>query len=357
MKIAGIIGFAATKVRADSALGYVLLAPYVRPGALTGIAWGYLLRLAAYLVATIDLPLVLACGGHLRHGLEGAETHGVPHYQLYVDSSHGNAEEGKSIGGFVMMGDGGANYWKVVTPERVTDSSGNAELIVTTLALKTTLGVNALLESLRLNGVPVAPPKPTTFLLDAAAVISGATLERITKLSRWVASRKAMLHNAITAGVIELRKVPGEDNVADILTKTLTGPEFDRHRASILGLGHLDPGTLATLPPAVRARVAAGVTALAVRAASRANSPQPPVSVQAMAVRLIRLGSLPGLPEGTRRRANRDPPHAGGSGALAFLGAGARPEVYAATCATIIGRGRHIDVLGAYLLGPAPKDY
>jgi hypothetical protein len=363
-KIGGIVGFVVTKVRADAALGYVLLAPYLRVGALTAVAWGYLLRLAAYLVATIDLPLVLACGGSLRHGLEGAHLFGVPHYQLYVDSSHGNAEEGKSIGGFAMLGDGGANYWKVVTPERVADSSGNSELIVATLALKTTLGVNTLLESLRLAGVAVRPPRPTTFLLDAAAVISGATLERITKLSRWVASRKAMLHSAVTAGVIDLRKVPGEDNVADILTKTLTGPDFDKHRAAILGLGHLSPATLAALPPALRDRVAAGVTALAVRAAARANAPQPPVSVQAMAVRLIRLDNMPGLPGGKmpRQRVPRGAPradtyplHAGGSGALMFLGAGARPDTMPAACATITSSGRTIDALGAYLLGAKPR--
>lgn len=36
-KIGGIVGFVATKVRTDAALGYVLLAPYLRLGALAAL--------------------------------------------------------------------------------------------------------------------------------------------------------------------------------------------------------------------------------------------------------------------------------------------------------------------------------
>ena len=62
-----------------------------------------------------------------------------------------------------------------------------------------------------------------------------------------MASRKAMLRSALSRGVISVHKVASEDNTADILTKSLTGPAFVRHRASILGLGLLSAETRASL--------------------------------------------------------------------------------------------------------------
>ena len=155
-----------------------------------------------------------------------------------------------------MLGDAGANYWKVVTPERISDSSGGAELITATIALKMALGVNMLLEGLRIGGIPVRAPHPVDLLLDASAVIDGSTCERVTKITRWQASRKAMIHNAIEAGVIRLVKVDANANVADILTKSLTGQPFVRHRNTILGLSRLSAATLALLPESLRAAVA-----------------------------------------------------------------------------------------------------
>ncbi len=60
-----------------------------------------------------------------------------------------------------------------------------------------------------------------------------------------------MLRSALARGVITLHKVAAEDNTADILTKSLTGPAFERHRATILGLGLLSEGTRASLPAEV----------------------------------------------------------------------------------------------------------
>jgi len=138
-----------------------------------------------------------------------------------------------------------------VPGEKVTDSSGGAELVVTTVALKYTLGILMLFADLRLNGVPVAAPSPVPFNVDASAVIDGATAERITKETRWMASRKAMLRSALARGVITINKVATEDNVADILTKSLTGPSFERHRSTLLGLSLISEETRATLPAGV----------------------------------------------------------------------------------------------------------
>ncbi len=51
-----------------------------------------------------------------------------------------------------------------------------------------------------------------------------------------MATRYAMIRWGLARKTIRLMKVPAADNVADIVTKCLTGAAFIRHRATILGL-------------------------------------------------------------------------------------------------------------------------
>ena len=51
-----------------------------------------------------------------------------------------------------------------------------------------------------------------------------------------MATRYAMIRWGLACKTIRLMKVPADENVADIVTKCLTGALFIRHRARILGL-------------------------------------------------------------------------------------------------------------------------
>ena len=199
-------------------------------------------RLCQYLVRTSSLPLILSAPAGRPFSLEGLE--------VFLDSSHGNDEDGKSHGGFALFlpGGGGAIAAKVVSPNQVTDSSGSAELVLTTIGLKYLLGILMLFADLRLNGLPVEAAPLVPFWTDESAILDGVAAERITKQTRWMASRKAMIRSAVSRGVISLRKISAEDNVADILTKPLTGPAFERHRYKLLGLGLLSAAARAGLP-------------------------------------------------------------------------------------------------------------
>ena len=44
-----------------------------------------------------------------------------------------------------------------------------------------------------------------------------------------------MIRHGRATGVIEPVKIDGEDNVADIVTKALTGKTYLKHRATMLG--------------------------------------------------------------------------------------------------------------------------
>jgi hypothetical protein len=101
------------------------------------------------------------------------------------------------------------------------------------LAYKYTLALRTLQRDL---DVGVAPTRPTELFTDAQALIDGTGCERLSKSSRWMATRYAMIRWGLSCGTIELAKVPAEDNCADIVTKCLTGALFFKHRARILGL-------------------------------------------------------------------------------------------------------------------------
>ena len=66
----------------------------------------------------------------------------------------------------------------------------------------------------------------------------GTDCERLGKSSRWLASQYAMIRHGRTTGVTEPVNIAGEDNVADIVTKALTGKTYLRHRATLLGHAH-----------------------------------------------------------------------------------------------------------------------
>ena len=74
---------------------------------MTHYVWRLIVRLGHYLVRTGSLHLYVsarnrrpapASGGHARHDFS------LDLFQAEVDSSHGNAEDGASYGGFMLLG-------------------------------------------------------------------------------------------------------------------------------------------------------------------------------------------------------------------------------------------------------------
>ena len=82
------------------------------------------------------------------------------------------------------------------------------------------------------------PLGPTPLYTDAQIPLDGSNCEKLAKSSRWLSSRYAMIRHGRACGLIDPVKVKSEGNVADIVTKPLTGAAFVRHRATILGLAH-----------------------------------------------------------------------------------------------------------------------
>ena len=129
--LAGTIGFVAASSRPDVYFAYVVTARYVNAQRITKRVFGCLVRIARYLLETVDLALTL----------RPAEHHVDEPLCCFSDSSHGNAPEGRNYAGFVIMSKGGgALSWCTVAPRPSDDSPGAAELRMIVAAYKRILG-------------------------------------------------------------------------------------------------------------------------------------------------------------------------------------------------------------------------
>ena len=231
-RILGCVGFIVVTVRCDAYFAYCVLSRYVNDRRMTAGVSRLVLRLAHYLVATIHLHLHLASPERVRRG-DG--TFGLDLFQCYTDSSHGNGGDGLGYAGIVIMtrGAGGALGWKVMLPPNGFDSTAAAELHATTVALKYTVAIRTLQSELDLD---VAPTEPTPLYTDAQAVTDGSSMERMTRATRWLAAKYAMVRWGIACRAIALGQVSSEDMIADIVTKAIVGARFYSLRARVLGL-------------------------------------------------------------------------------------------------------------------------
>jgi len=241
-KILGTIGFAATTCRPDVCFAYYILSRYINPARFCPRVWSYLLRVAHYLLSTLDLKLCIDTP-QLTHftGPSDAVLTGLDLFYADVDSSHGNGPDGHSCGGFVLMANGfcgGAIAWKTLVPKTPADSSGAAELILCTHALKIVIAVRILQAELQMG---VAPLSPTAFYTDAKAVVDGTALERLTRSSRWLCMRYAMMRWGLACGVIRLLRKSALENVGDLTTKPVAGYLFRRLRSRLMGLSKDSP--------------------------------------------------------------------------------------------------------------------
>jgi hypothetical protein len=243
----GTIGFIVGLVRPDGYFAYCVLCRLVTADRLTTGVVRAIVRLGHYLVATRDLCLHLTAP-ELEPLPDGGTCLNL--FDCYSDSSHGNGEDGASIGGFILASrgvpvdtstalpagsgaGGGALAWRCGILHEGDDSSAAAELRMATLAYKYTLAARFLLTELDAG---VAPSRPTPFYLDAQAVLDGTTCERLAKKSRWMAMRYAMLRWGQMCGTIRPLKRLSSRNPSDGLTKCLVGPAFENARARLLGL-------------------------------------------------------------------------------------------------------------------------
>jgi hypothetical protein len=210
-----------TKSRPDIATAVSFAATYaVRP---TQGAYQELLRCVQYLWNTQEAGLVL------HTGTPGAELK----LKCYVDASYLTHDDSKSHTGYCLsFGDIGVFYAKSTKQTLVTTSSTHAEMrALYQLILEIVYVVN-LCEEL---GRPVS--LPAIVMEDNQPVIDlSKDLTKLTKRCRHFLMLVNYVREQVASGLIAISKVPTEDNLADILTKILSGSEFVEKAEHLLGM-------------------------------------------------------------------------------------------------------------------------
>jgi hypothetical protein len=219
-QLLGMCGWITGSVRADAHFTYVALSQRIGHH-LTRNVWNALLRLCHYLVNTRDKVITYN------------PSPATSSWRADVDSSLINAPGGGSFGGYTLYFPGSGPFvWNCTVPRKLTDSSGGAELVMSTMAVKAILGWRILMRELRLgNG------KPTELRMDATAALLGTAREKVAKNMRYLAVRYAMVRDAVNAGEIVLSKVSTSANRADALTKPVP-LAMRRHYDTLMGTEH-----------------------------------------------------------------------------------------------------------------------
>jgi hypothetical protein len=217
--IMGLGGWIVCMLRADAFFAFTALATQLAKN-FTRKVWHAVLQWAHYIVDTKWVRLTY------RTSPEGGKA------LTFADSSLINAENGGSFGGFCSCYEGSGVFdWRCFVPRRLADSSAGAELIMSSAAVKNILGNRMFLKELGQE-----QEGPSALYLDAQAVLNGAEMERVSREMRYQAARYAMLRDAQQAKTVELKKVPTADNLADIFTKPLVGPQFRHLRSMVMGI-------------------------------------------------------------------------------------------------------------------------
>jgi hypothetical protein len=179
--------------------------------------WKALKRLIGYLHTTRDLWLTF---GGVNATLEG-----------FSDADWASQSHRHSISGYAFFMGKGAVTWSSKKQAIVALSSTEAEYIAQTHAAKELIWLRAFLGELT---IPFS--EPTTLHCDNQGAIALSKDNKFHARTKHIDIRYHFIREAVENKKIHMHYVPTDDNVADIFTKPLAKPKFEKF-VKMLGLG------------------------------------------------------------------------------------------------------------------------
>jgi hypothetical protein len=157
--------------------------------------------------------------------------------KCFVDASYLTHADSKSHSGYCMsFGEIGTFYVKSKKQTLVATSSTHAEIrALYQLVLDVVFVVHLCDELQRSIDLPAIVMEDNQPAIDLSQSLSG----RVNKCKHFLMLVN-YIREQVAAGLIELSKVPTEDNVADLLTKALTGQSFTQKADFLLGWNNLN---------------------------------------------------------------------------------------------------------------------
>lgn len=145
--------------------------------------------------------------------------------EAYSDSDFaGDKDDRKSITGFVIFLSGFPISWKSKAQPCVTLSSTEAEYVALN---ETVREMKFIVQLLELIGIPIK--KPTTVHVDNVGCIFLAKNKTSGERTKHIDMKYHFIREQVENGLVEIKFVRSEENVADIFTKNLGGEKFNFH--------------------------------------------------------------------------------------------------------------------------------
>ena len=183
-----------------------------------------MLQILLYLYQTRSVGLVLQAGIANRDLTQ----------RSYVDTSYLTHQDSKSYSGYTMsLGEIGSFCSKSAKQSLVATSSTHAEMrAVYALTVDIIYMVHLMQElhrPLLLPCIVFEDNQPVIDLLKDTSARS-KRCKHFLMMIDWIREQ-------VLAGYLQLIKVPTEENIADVLTKIVTGGEYRKKASLLLGLG------------------------------------------------------------------------------------------------------------------------
>jgi len=193
-------------------------------------------RLCRYLAGTRDKGIIL------KPTLEGNQ------FQVWVDADFlglwnketapDDPSTARSRTGFVITYAGCPVSWISKLQTEVAHSSTEAEYVALSQALRDAIPMMALLQEASNLGVPITTATPTfrcTVFEDNSGCVELANVPKMRPRTRHINLKYHHFREFVANKIIAIKKVDGDDQLADILTKPLADDKFAYLRRGLLG--------------------------------------------------------------------------------------------------------------------------
>lgn len=142
----------------------------------------------------------------------------------YADAAFANADESKSVSGYVFLEGGGAITWLSKKQSVVALSSTEAEYIALSEASREACWLRSLYEELGFKQV-----YPTLIKGDNNGAIAMAQNPQFHKRAKHINTRWHWIRDLVDDNVVEVGSCRDPEQTADVLTKPLPRPKHKKH--------------------------------------------------------------------------------------------------------------------------------
>jgi hypothetical protein len=217
----GSLMYAVVGSRPDIAYSVSLLARFMQNPGRTH--WEAVKRVIRYLKGTKDAKLTIGRGGTFAWALEDKrERRGL---EGFSDADGNSQEHRHAISGYAFTIDGGAVSWNSKKQSLVSLSTTESEYVAVTHASKEAIWIRMFI-----SDVFRPLTSPVLLYCDNMSAIDVAKNDRYHARTKHIDIRYHFIRDIINKRLIDLRYCPTEDMAADIFTKALPKPTFERLR-------------------------------------------------------------------------------------------------------------------------------